>query len=84
MRSTSLLRPRIGGATQLTMPCFPKSTTIARAEYDPYTRELELWFRESGDRSVYRGVPAAVWRELLEANSKGRYFDSNIRDRFSI
>ena len=66
------------------MPCFSNSTTIARAEYDPYTRELELWFRESGDRSVYRGVPAAVWRELLEANSKGRYFDSNIRDRFTI
>jgi hypothetical protein len=65
------------------MPLFPNSSSIARAEYDPYSQRLEVWFRESADQIVFRGVPVAVWRDLLEASSKSRYFDSNIRGRFS-
>jgi len=59
-----------------------ESTTLATVAYDPARKLLQLEFCS---RSVYEyfGVPAAVHRELLNAPSKGRYFNQVIRGRFT-
>jgi hypothetical protein len=58
-----------------------RSTTLASAAYDPISCLLELQFRS---RALYRYsfVPASLYRDLLAADSKGRFFNRFIRDRF--
>lgn len=56
-----------------------ESETLASVGYEGGTLELE--FR---DGPVYRyvDVPAAVHAQLMAADSKGRFFNARIRDRF--
>ena len=58
------------------------SSTLATVAYD---EALELLLLEFCTRAVYQyfGVPAAVHQALLDASSKGRYFNHAIRDRFA-
>ena len=37
---------------------------------------------ESGERYVYVGVPAEVCRSFVDADSKGRFFQLHVRDRY--
>jgi hypothetical protein len=57
------------------------SETIASVGYERDTRTLELQFTSGG---VYRyfDVPPEVHRELMTAESHGRYFARNIRGRY--
>lgn len=57
------------------------STTLATVAYDEARELLQLEFCS---RAVYQyfGVPPAVHQALLEAPSKGRYFNRNIRGRY--
>ena len=57
------------------------SSTLATVAYDEARELLQLGFCT---RAVYQyfGVPAAVHQSLIEAASKGRYFNQAIRDRF--
>ncbi len=59
------------------------SSAIARIEHDPATDDLRVWFHESGGPYTYVGVPAGVYRAFLASPSKGRFFNEEIRDRFS-
>lgn len=63
------------------MPTF-NSSAITRAEYDPSTRTLSLWFTGSGGPYYYYGVPQSVYEGLLGAASKGTYFNDHIRDQY--
>ncbi|WP_412033239.1 KTSC domain-containing protein [Nitratireductor aquimarinus] len=65
------------------MPTF-SSSAIRRAEYNPATRVLQLWFTESGGPYDYFGVPQHIFDGLCRASSKGTYFNNHIRDRFSV
>lgn len=65
------------------MPVF-NSTAIRRAEYDPVSKVLQLWFAESGGPYDYYGVPQQVFDGLCHASSKGGYFNDHIRDRYSV
>jgi hypothetical protein len=58
-----------------------ESTTLATVGYDEARSVLQLEFRS---RAIYQyfGVPAAVHEGLLEAPSKGSYFNRFIRGRF--
>jgi KTSC domain len=58
-----------------------ESTTLAALAYDDVHEILRLEFRSL---AVYRyfGVPAWVYEALLEAPSKGGYFNQAIRGRF--
>ena len=58
-----------------------ESTTLVTVSYDDARELLQLEFCS---RAVYQyfHVPAAVHQSLLEASSKGRYFNQSIRDRF--
>ena len=58
-----------------------ESTTLATVAYDEAQELLQLEFCS---RAVYLyfGVPSAVHQGLLDAPSKGRYFNRSIRGRF--
>ena len=58
-----------------------ESTTLATVAYDEARELLQLEFRS---RATYQyfGVPAALHQGLLDAPSKGGYFNRFIRGRF--
>jgi hypothetical protein len=60
-----------------------ESTTLATVAYDETRGVLQLEFCS---RAVYLyfAVPPTVYRALLGAPSKGRYFNQNIRGQFSF
>ena len=58
-----------------------ESATLATVSYDDARELLQLEF---GRRAVYQyfSVPASVHQSLLDASSKGRYFNEAIRGHF--
>jgi hypothetical protein len=64
------------------MPTF-SSSAVTRAEYDPETRVLRIWFAGSEGRYDYADVPPQAFEELCRAPSKGRYVSENIRDAYA-
>ncbi len=57
------------------------SKTLASVAYDETKLTLELEFR-SGERYRYSRVPLELYRQLMNADSKGAFFNSHIRDQF--
>jgi hypothetical protein len=57
------------------------SSSIATIGYSPMTREMEVVFSRG---AVYRylDVPAPVFASFFLAASKGRYFNSNVKNRY--
>ncbi|HSV02267.1 MAG TPA: KTSC domain-containing protein [Phenylobacterium sp.] len=58
-----------------------ESTAIREIDYDAGRAKLLVRF-VSGERYVYVGVPGEVHRSFLEAESKGSFFQAEIRDRY--
>lgn len=58
------------------------STTMRSVGYDPAQEILEIEFT-SGAVYQYLEVPRAVFDELMQAKSKGRYFNEEIRDDYA-
>ncbi|PYJ23343.1 MAG: KTSC domain-containing protein [Verrucomicrobia bacterium] len=58
-----------------------ESTAIAAVGYSKRRHILEIEFVNG---AVYRyvDVPAAVYRDLMSAESKARFYDSNIRRHY--
>ena len=56
-----------------------ESTAINEIDYDHERAKLLVRF-VSGESYVYVGVPGEVHRSFVEADSKGRFFQSEIRD----
>ena len=59
------------------------STTLAWVGYAPDQGVLELGFH-TGKVYAYFEVPLRTYQELLRAESKGRYFNLNIRNHFRV
>ena len=57
------------------------SSIIRGAWYQPKRRQLDLLFT-SGRRYIYSGVPMAVADGFAQAESKGRFYNAEIRNRF--
>jgi KTSC domain len=57
------------------------STTLTSAAYDPASQVLSLRFRSSAVY-CYFDVPTVVYYDLLAAESKGSFFNRNIRRQF--
>lgn len=57
------------------------STVILSAGYDPQTRTLEVQLQD-GRVYAYLDVPPVVYRDLLAAESAGRYFAWFIKTTF--
>ena len=58
-----------------------QSSLLAWVDYDPDRRLLEVEFR-TGDQYRFFDVPPHCFEALLQAPSKGRYFNSSVRNRF--
>ena len=58
-----------------------RSSVIRGAWYLPERRQLDLLFT-SGRRYVYSDVPVSVANGFAEAPSKGRFYNSEIRNRY--
>lgn len=59
----------------------PGSSNIAGVGYDHDTQELTVQFH-SGRRYTYDSVPESVYDALMAADSKGRYFNDNIKNQY--
>jgi lysyl-tRNA synthetase class 2 len=57
------------------------STAISAIDYDAEHDKLLVRFT-SGERYVYVGGPGEVHRSFVAADSKGRFFQSEIRGRY--
>ena len=57
------------------------SSLLTAGNYQHDVAVLELIFR-SGEVYRYFGVPAQTYQELLQAESKGAYFNRSVRNRF--
>ena len=60
-----------------------ESTTVRSVGYQRKSRILEIEF-QSGIVYQYLDVPGRVYEELWKADSKGRYFNSEIRDGYEF
>ncbi|WP_442789173.1 KTSC domain-containing protein [Kitasatospora sp. NBC_01302] len=60
-----------------------RSSNIRSIGYDRWSEILEIEFL-SGGIYQYRAVPPALHRELMEAESHGRFFAAFIRGKFSF
>jgi hypothetical protein len=57
------------------------SSLLGWVEYDSSRQQLQLAFR-SGDQYLYFHVPSVCYQDLLQADSKGAFFNRHIRNRF--
>jgi hypothetical protein len=60
-----------------------ESTTMRSIGYDDRKQVLEVEF-QSGRIYQYLEIPPAIYKELVDAESKGRYFNSEIRDSYEF
>jgi hypothetical protein len=58
-----------------------ESSALAKVAYDSQRATLQVEFRD-GAVYQYFGVPLHTYQELLQADSKGDYFNRHIRSPF--
>lgn len=58
-----------------------RSSAIRAVDYDITTKRLLIKFT-SGYSYVYHGVPESVFNGLLNASSKGQYFNRYIKNHY--
>ena len=58
------------------------SSLLASVNYQAETSALDLKFRQPGITYRYFNVPTEIYARLLDAESKGSYFNRQIRGRF--
>lgn len=75
------------GSTETATPPIARnaivSTHLVSAGYDRAAQILEIEFR-SGAVYRYVAVPPEIFADLMKAESKGRYFERNIRTKFAF
>lgn len=55
------------------------SSNIEAVGYDTGTMELHVRFLKSGKTFIYYSVEEWRFQEMMQAESKGKYFNSNIK-----
>lgn len=58
-----------------------RSSAIRAVGYDPVSGKLRITF-EQGDTYDFCGVPQHIHDGLMNAYSKGSFYNDHIRDRF--
>ena len=58
-----------------------RSSAIKAVGYDPLTRRMKIKFIQ-GNTYDFCGVPQYIYENLLNARSKGTYYNDHIRDRY--
>jgi len=59
------------------------SSNLSAVAYVEELRQLYIFFT-SADIYVYFNVPPSIYRGLMAASSKGKYFHQHIRGRFAF
>lgn len=59
-----------------------KSSTIDHSEYNAADKTLRIKFQSGDQVYQYHGVPMSIASGLVNAKSAGKYFHSEIRDKF--
>ncbi len=59
------------------------SSTIAQIRYEAETQTLEITFN-SGRVYRYFAIPVSLHRAFVGCDSKGKFFNENIRDLYSF
>lgn len=62
--------------------CRPSSSLITRVSYDDETGVLAIAFA-SGRSYAYTDVPEAIYRELCNADSPGRFYNERVKGGFA-
>jgi hypothetical protein len=57
------------------------STNVEQIGYDERERELHVIFK-SGRHYIYSDVPEEVYRNFIDASSKGTYLNSTIKNSY--
>ena len=60
----------------------PESSVISDVEYWPKVEEMFIHFRKTGKIYAYQNVPANIYSDLLHAESRGKFFNQNIKTKF--
>ena len=60
-----------------------QSSVLAAAEYFPELQILDILFN-TGEIYRYSKVPLSLYQDLLDADSKGAFFNAHIRNQFSF
>jgi hypothetical protein len=63
------------------MPILDSSSLLA-VDYFAERKVLRVTFRESGKTYDYQNVPPETLEGLMDAESKGSWFNENIRDSY--
>lgn len=58
------------------------SSNIEAVGYDSDSQELHVRFLKSGETYVYYNVDEWVFQDLMRADSKGAYLNTNIKDQY--
>lgn len=58
------------------------SRAIGRAEYDPATNVLTVWFAETGKAWDHFAVPQSVYEALIASETPARFYAAKIRNRY--
>lgn len=58
-----------------------ESTLVAKVGYVPEYKVLEIEFQD-GRSYQYFGVPERIFKGLMAAESRGRYFNERVRDAY--
>lgn len=58
------------------------SKNIEAIGYDSGSQELHVRFLKSGETYIYYAVDEWVFQELMRADSKGTYLNTNIKGRY--
>jgi hypothetical protein len=62
----------------------PESSVISDVEYWPKVEEMFIQFRKTGKIYAYQNVPASIYSDLLHAESRGKFFNQNIKTKFEF
>jgi lysyl-tRNA synthetase class 2 len=76
-----MLRVLLRNDSRGSPPMEVESKAISEIDYDAHRSKLLVRF-VSGERYVYVGVPGEVHRSFVDAESKGRFFQAEIRDKY--
>ena len=60
-----------------------ESSCVEAVGYDPKTMDLYVRFLESGKTYIYFDVEASVFKDFMQAESKGKYFQKQVREDYA-
>ncbi|MDD5368169.1 MAG: KTSC domain-containing protein [Anaerolineaceae bacterium] len=55
---------------------------ITSIGYDPNISTLEIEFKSSGEIWQYYDFPSYLFEEMMNAESKGKFFNANVKKKF--